>query len=159
MWDWRCCGAPLAPWWWGRVGHPWHPGGGGVWATPGTLVVGACGEPLPPWWWGRVGHPLHPGGGGLWGTPGTLVVGACGAPPGTLVGHTSAGFGATVSYHSLHEQTNTHTALRHIYRVFFSQRLYKELTLTYAPLLPAIRDAHVGSHDYWAVEDNDVVLL
>ena len=44
------------------VGHPWHPGGVGVWGTSGTLVVGAGGAP-----------------------PGTLVVGACGAPPGTLV--------------------------------------------------------------------------
>ncbi len=52
------CGAPLAPWWWGRVGHPWHPGGGAV--------------------WGRVGHPCHHGGGGVWGTMvftlGTLAV-------------------------------------------------------------------------------------
>ena len=45
------------------------------------------------------------------------------------------------------------------FRVFFAQRLYKDLTLTHAPLVPAIRDAHVGTHESWVMQDNDVVIL
>ena len=77
------------------VGAPGN--GGGVWGTPGTLVVGPC------------GHPCHHGGWGVWDTMvftlGTLavntllVVTVAGGILGTLVGHTLAGLGDTVSYH------------------------------------------------------------
>ncbi len=92
------------------VGAPGN--GGGVWGTPGTLVVGPCGHPCHHGGggvWGRVGHPCHHGGWGVWDTMvftlGTLavntllVVTVAGGILGTLVGHTLAGLGATVSYH------------------------------------------------------------
>ena len=102
-----------------------------------------------------VGHPWHPDSGGMQGTLGTLVVGACGAP-------LSPWWCSPLCYCVISLISCTHTLTPpffHTYRVFFSQRVYKELTLSHAPLLPAIRDAHVGSHDSWAVEDNDVVIL
>jgi hypothetical protein len=48
----------------------------------------------------------------------------------------------------------------HTRRVFFSQRFYKDLALLYAPhVIPAIRDAHVGSKESWPVEEGGVIIL
>jgi len=139
VWDWQCCGAPLAPWWWGRVGHPWHPGGGVVWGTPESVVV-TLGS--------LVGHTL-------------VVDTAKGGIPGSLPGGGHSRYpGWPPCSCDTPLISRTHTPpYRLTYRVFFSQRVYKDLTLTHAPLLPAIRDAHVGSHDFWSVEDNDIVIL
>lgn len=99
-----------------------------------------------------VGHPWHPGGGGVLDTVVFTLA--------TLPLCHSTNYTHTHTHTQLHAHTHTHTPpYRHTYRVFFSQRVYKELTLTHAPLLPAIRDAHVGSHNSWALEDNYVIVL